>query len=117
MDQSIPLFLFTALGLVFGVGVFIFAALVRARDKANRTRSVYECGLEPVGTPWVSPNIRFYGIALLFVVFDAEVLFLFPWAIAFQELGLAAFVEMVVFVAILFVGLIYAWRRGALRWE
>jgi NADH:ubiquinone oxidoreductase subunit 3 (subunit A) len=70
-----------------------------------------------VGTPWVSPNIRFYLFALVFVVFDVEAVFVFPWAVDFRELGAAAFAAVLSFVGILLVGLAYAWRKGALKWE
>ena len=77
--------------------------------------STYECGIEPVGDSWHPFAVRYYIFALLFLVFDVEAVFLFPWAITFRTLGTAGFVEMLVFVAVLAVGLVYAWRKGALR--
>jgi NADH-quinone oxidoreductase subunit A len=76
----------------------------------------YECGEEPVGSPWVKFNIRFYMVALGFIIFDVETVFLFPWAVVFKELGLFAFVEMMIFVAILLVGLAYIWAKGDIEW-
>ena len=76
----------------------------------------YECGVETEGDSWVQFNFRYYLIALLFVVFDVEVVFLLPWAVVFRELGLLAFVEGVVFILILAVGLAYVWRKGDLEW-
>ena len=79
--------------------------------------ATYECGVETEeGDAWGQFNVRYYVIALLFVVFDVEAVFLYPWAVAFRQLGLFAFVEAVLFVAILLVGYLYAWRRKALEW-
>jgi NADH:ubiquinone oxidoreductase subunit 3 (subunit A) len=73
--------------------------------------------MDAVGTPWVSPNIRFYLFCLIFVVFDVEALFVFPWAVNFRALGAAGFAAVLAFVGILLAGLAYAWRKGALTWE
>ncbi|MEN9279034.1 MAG: photosynthetic/respiratory NAD(P)H-quinone oxidoreductase subunit C, partial [Thermostichus sp. DG_1_5_bins_95] len=80
-------------------------------------RSTYESGMEPVGQAWIQFNIRYYMFALVFVIFDVETVFLYPWAVAFHRLGLLAFVEALIFIAILVVGLVYAWRKGALEWS
>lgn len=109
--------LFTIIGFAFGSVILLTAWLVRNRGTRDKDVSPYECGMDAVGTPWVSPNIRFYSFALLFVIFDVEVLFVFPWAVKFRELGMFGYVEVMIFTAILFVGLVYAWRRGALKWE
>lgn len=77
----------------------------------------YECGIEPTGENWSQFHIRYYLFALLFVIFDVEVVFLFPWALVFKAIGPFAFVEMLIFVAILLFGLAYAWRRGVLQWR
>jgi len=90
------------------------------RIRPNRPNPVkqdtYECGVETVGDALGQFNARYYVVALLFVIFDVEAVFLYPWAVAFRQLGLFAFVEAVVFVAILVVGYVYAWRRKALEW-
>ena len=78
--------------------------------------ATYECGVETEGDAWGQFNVRYYVFALLFVIFDVEAVFLYPWAVAFRQLGLFAFVEAVLFVAILVVGYLYAWRRKALEW-
>jgi|TARA_B100000965_G_C18959858_1_gene484988 NADH-quinone oxidoreductase subunit A len=78
--------------------------------------ATYECGEESEGSAWVQFNIRFYVVALIFLIFDVEVVFLFPWAIVFNELGLLAFVEMGIFLLILLVGLAYVWKRSDLDW-
>lgn len=77
----------------------------------------YECGMDTIGKTWVQFNFRYYFFALLFVLFDVEVVFFYPWAAAYQSLGLFALAEMFVFVGILMVGYIYAWRKGALEWK
>jgi len=78
--------------------------------------ATYECGVETVGDAWGQFNVRYYVFALLFVIFDVEAVFLYPWAVAYRQLGLYAFVEAVLFVLILVVGYVYAWRRKALEW-
>jgi len=78
--------------------------------------TTYECGEEPVGSAWIQFNIRFYVIALIFIIFDVEVVFLLPWAVVFRKLGMFAFVEGLIFLAILAVGLAYVWRKGDLAW-
>lgn len=76
----------------------------------------YECGVDPVGVGWSQSHIRYYVFALLFVIFDVEAVFIFPWAIRLEELGVFGLVEMGIFVSILALGLLYAWRKGVLRW-
>lgn len=77
----------------------------------------FECGNPPSGSAWGRFSVKFYMPAILFIVFDLEVVFLYPWAVTFRELGLFGLVEMVVFVSILGLGLLYAWRKGALEWD
>ncbi len=108
--------LFLGVGVVFVAGGFIANWFARPSKPSERKSSIYECGELPVGTSWIQFNVRYYLFALIFVIFDVEVVFLFPWAVVFKQLGLFAFVEMVVFIAILVVGLIYAWRKGILKW-
>jgi NAD(P)H-quinone oxidoreductase subunit 3 len=77
----------------------------------------YESGIEPMGDAWIQFQIRYYMFALVFVIFDIETVFLYPWAMSFNELGLSAFIEALVFLFILIIGLVYAWRKGALEWS
>lgn len=77
----------------------------------------YESGIEPMGDAWIQFQIRYYMFALVFVIFDIETVFLYPWAMSFTELGLFSFIEALVFVFILIIGLVYAWRKGALEWS
>ncbi len=91
--------------------------LVRPSRRGSERRTTYESGMEPVGGAWIQFNIRYYMFALVFVIFDVETVFLYPWAVAFNQLGLLAFIEALIFIAILIVGLAYAWRKGALEWS
>lgn len=108
--------LFLVVGIVFVAGGFIANWVARPSHPSDRKSSTYECGELPVGTSWIQFNVRYYLFALIFVIFDVEVVFLFPWAVVFKQLGLFAFVEMVIFIGILVVGFIYAWRKGILKW-
>jgi NADH-quinone oxidoreductase subunit A len=86
--------------------------------KPNPTKyTTYECGMETVGKSWVRFNFRYYFFALLFVVFDIQVVFLYPWAVHFKQLKLFGLVEMLAFILILVVGFVYAWRKGVLQWK
>lgn len=117
LQQYANIFLFLLMGISVSVIAFNLAAFLRPGSKDPKNKEVYECGMDPVGTPWVSPNIRFYTIALVFVAFDVEALYIFPWAVELRRLGFVGFVEMMTFVGILFIGLLYAWKKGALKWE
>ncbi len=103
-------FLFVAIGL-------IAAAIIRPHKPNPIKNSTYECGEEIIGEPWIRFNVRFYVIGLVFLLFDVEVVFLLPWAVIFKELGWFAFIEMIIFVLILIVGLAYVWAKGDLDWE
>jgi NAD(P)H-quinone oxidoreductase subunit 3 len=105
-------------GLV-GVGVLAVARLlrVRARRESPLKRRTYECGEEPAGTAWIQFHARYYVVALLFVLFDVEAVFLFPWSVSLRELGSAGFVAAIAFVAVLMLGWLYAVRKGALEWQ
>jgi NADH-quinone oxidoreductase subunit A len=107
---------FMASGAALVVLILLFSKLINPSHPSAVKRSPYECGIEPVGTPWAPFAVRYYIFALLFLIFDVEAIFLFPWAITFRSLGTAGFVEMMIFIGVLLVGLAYAWRKGALRW-
>lgn len=93
------------------------SSLVAPSSKAAEKRTSYESGIEPMGESWIQFQIRYYMFALVFVVFDVETVFLYPWAMSFQQLGVIAFIEALVFVLVLIIGLVYAWRKGALEWS
>lgn len=107
------LFGFIFVALTVGASNFLSPKGQPAKDRLEP----YECGVEPVGPPWVQFRVGYYVYALLFVVFDIETVFLYPWAVAFGKMGLFILVEMVIFIAILGAGLAYAWKEGALRWR
>jgi len=103
-------------GIVVGVMVNINAWIGPTRVSTVKMET-FECGNPPSGSAWGRFSVRFYLTALLFLVFDVEVIFLYPWAVELRELGMFGFIEALIFIAILFVGLIYAWERGALDWD
>ncbi len=96
--------------------VLLGALKIRPKHPNPVKSATYECGVETVGDAWGQFNVRYYIIALLFVLFSVEAVFLYPWAVAFRQLGLFALIEAVLFVLILVVGYVYAWRRQALEW-
>ncbi|HOV98393.1 MAG TPA: NADH-quinone oxidoreductase subunit A [Bacteroidota bacterium] len=102
--------------LLVGAGL-ITAWLLRPSQSYPEKDSTYECGEEPIGSPWIRVNIRFYVVALIFLIFDVEVAFLFPWALVYKNFGVFGFLEMVVFLFILFVGYAYVWVKGDLNWD
>src|SRR5437588_2411366 len=111
-----------ALAIAVGGVLLVAVALVAARVVAPRRPTVaklttYECGIDPVGEGWSQTQVRYFLYAFLFVIFDVESVFLFPWAVVFSRLGYAAVVEMAVFIGILAVGLLYAYKKGVLHWE
>jgi NADH:ubiquinone oxidoreductase subunit 3 (subunit A) len=108
--------IFFVIAILFTVGAFVLSMLLRPRNPNPIKLSTYECGIESEGTSWIQYYPGFYIYALVFVVFEVETVFLYPWAVAYGKLGLFAFGEMLVFVGILVVGLVYAWRKQALRW-
>ncbi len=109
--------LYFILGAVF-VGIALVASAIVRPSRPNPIKnSTYECGEIPIGHTWIRFNVRFYVIALIFLLFDVEVVFLLPWAIVFKSLGWFAFIEMIIFVFILMVGFAYVWIKGDLDWE
>lgn len=107
---------FILLGAVTVALMLGISRLLSPRNPTPVKLSTYECGEIPVGTSWVQFNIRFYVVALIFIIFDVEVALLYPWAVVFQRLGLLAFVEAFVFIVILLAGLAYLWKEGDLDW-
>ena len=99
--------------------ISVLLGLIRVRPRSpNPIKSdTYECGMETEGNTWVQFNFRYYFFALVFVIFDIEAVFLYPWAVAFRQVKLFGFVEALIFVAILLVGYLYAWRKRALEWH
>src|SRR3990167_2096674 len=107
---------FLTLGIAFVGASFVVSWLLRPKVPDNEAKNApYECGEVVQGTSRVQFNVRYYLFALIFVIFDVEVLFVVPWAVVFRQLGVVAYFEMVIFVLILALGLIYAWKKGALE--
>jgi NADH-quinone oxidoreductase subunit A len=102
--------------IVFALLPLIVVWLVAPRKRSLAKTDVYECGVRTMGETWVRFRIQYYIFALIFVVFDIETVFLYPWAVSYGGLGTFALVEMVVFLVILFAGLVYAWAKGVLKW-
>lgn len=117
MPDYALIFAFALVAVGFAAVSLIAASLLRPSLPDAVKQSTYECGIEAVGTTEVKTNIRFYLFALLFVIFDVEALFVLPWAVTVRELGPVALIEMLVFLVILFMGLAYAWGKGALAWD
>ncbi len=107
---------FAGLVVVLVGGTLLLSRLVRPRVDKDEKLSTYECGVDPIGGGWTQSTVRYYIFALLFVIFDVEAVFLFPWATVFEEIGIFAFIEMMIFIAILGLGLVYAWRKKVLEW-
>ena len=116
-QDFLPIIVFTGLAVaLIGLPLILQHLLSPRKNKGGDKLLSYECGEVPEGSAWVQFNIRFYVIALIFLIFDVEIVFLFPWAVVYQELGLLAFIEAFLFVLILVVGFIYVWVKGDLDW-
>ena len=114
-------YVFVGLLLIFAVGFalapLLLVGLLAPRKRSRTKGDTYECGVLTLGETWIRFRIQYYIYALLFVVFDIETVFLYPWAVSYPGLGIFALVEMVIFLAMLAVGLAYAWARGVLKWS
>lgn len=108
---------FIVVGALFVPVTVLTSNLLAPSKQDARKTAAYECGVEPVGPPWVQFRVGYYVYALLFVVFDIETVFLYPWAVAFNAMSIFVLAEMLLFIAILALGLAYAWKEGALRWR
>jgi NADH-quinone oxidoreductase subunit A len=112
-----PILTFIVLAFVFGVGSLVLSHWAQPKLPDPEKLSVYECGSEPFSDARMPFPVRYYIIAMLFVIFDIEIIFLYPWAVAFDKIGLIGMVEMVVFIALFVIGYVYAWKKGALEWD
>ena len=116
MNEWLYVGLFFIVGLIIPAGAIGAGWLFGPRKPNPIKQSTYECGIEPVGEGWVQFKAQYYIFALVFLVFDVETVFLFPWAVKLSQLGLFAVVEGIVFILILVAGLVYTWRKGMLEW-
>ena len=103
-------------GIIFTGGSLLLSRLVAPRSTNGQKLEAYECGVPSQGSTWIQFNVGYYLFALIFLVFDVEIVFLFPWAVVLRDMGMVAFVEVLIFIFILFLGLLYAWKKGALKW-
>jgi NADH-quinone oxidoreductase subunit A len=117
MNEYIPVLIMILLAAATSAGMIVATTLIGPKKKFADKMEPFECGESPIVSPKLRFSVKFYLIALFFVVFDIEAVFLYPWAVLFREMGLFGFAEMMVFLFILAVGLIYVWKRGALEWE
>ncbi len=115
--QYLPVAIFIAIAAVIGLALLLSAILIAPSRPDARKNSAYECGFEPFDDARMRTGARFYMVAILFIVFDLEVAFLFPWAATLKENGLFGFWAMMVFLAVLTAGFAYEWRKGALEWD
>ncbi len=117
LEEYIPLAVFFGLSLGLGLLLMLSPFFVAVRNPNSEKNSAYECGFEPFENARMKFDIRFYLVAILFLIFDLEVAFLFPWAVGFQHIGSLGFWSMMLFLFILTVGFLYEWKKGALEWE
>lgn len=117
MFDRIVVAAFMVLGVLFVIVALSASWLLSPKNPSPAKAETYECGIEPVGPPWVQFRAGYYVFALLYVIFDIEAVFLYPWAVTFGVSGWFIFAEMIVFVAVLLGGLAYAWKEGALKWR
>ncbi|MDT7042271.1 NADH-quinone oxidoreductase subunit A [Candidatus Nitronereus thalassa] len=117
LDKYSPILIFIVLALGFGLVTLALSYLVQPKYPEFEKLSVYECGSEPFSDSRMPFPVRYYVIAMLFVIFDIEVIFLYPWAITFHDLGVIGLIEMMIFIGLFVVAYVYAWRKGALEWD
>jgi NADH-quinone oxidoreductase subunit A len=117
LAQYLPLVIFMGVAALIGVALLVAPFIVAYKNPDPEKLSAYECGFDAFDDARMKFDVRFYLISILFIIFDLEVAFLFPWAITFGELGWFGFWSMMVFLAVLTIGFIYEWRKGALEWD
>ncbi len=117
LENYLPILVFIGVGIAIGVLPVAFGFLLGPRRPDSEKLSPYECGFEAFEDSRMKFDVRYYLVAILFIIFDLEIAFLFPWAVVLDEIGMVGFLAMVVFLAILVVGFIYEWKKGALEWE
>jgi NADH-quinone oxidoreductase subunit A len=115
--EYLPILVFFIIAVAFGAGTLLVGMLLRPRRPYREKLVAYESGVQPFSDARIPFPMRYYVIAMLFVLFDIEAVFIFPWAVVFKDIGLYALIEMALFIVILFIGYVYAWRKGALEWD
>jgi NADH-quinone oxidoreductase subunit A len=117
LSRYFPILLFVGIAMAFGVVTLVLSYVVQPKYPEAEKLSAYECGSEPFSDARMPFPVRYYIFAMLFVIFDIEVIFLYPWAVVFGQIGLFGLVEMLIFIALFLVAYVYAWRKGALEWD
>jgi NADH-quinone oxidoreductase subunit A len=117
LESYLPVLLFILVGIAVGVGPMLIGKLVGPHSPDSEKLSPYECGFEAFEDARMQFDVRYYLVAILFIIFDLEIAFLFPWAVSLHEIGFFGFMAMMIFLAILLLGFIYEWMKGALDWE
>ena len=117
MKEYLPVLLFVITAIAFGAGTIALSTFIVPQRRGKAKDSAYECGVDPVGSARERFTIKFYLVAVLFILFDIEAVFLYPWAVAFRQLGLYGLVEMALFILVLLVGYLYLLKKRALEWD
>jgi NADH-quinone oxidoreductase subunit A len=117
LNEYLPIMIFLGLAIALGLILILAAALLAVRNPDPEKVSAYECGFNAFDDARMKFDVRFYLVSILFIIFDLEVAFLFPWAVAFQDISMTGFWSMMVFLAVLTAGFAYEWKKGALEWE
>ncbi len=117
MTEYLPILIFLILAFAISVGAIFTSLVVGKKNSYSEKNSTYECGFDPFDDSRSKFEVKFYLVAILFIIFDLEIIFLFPWAIAFDEIGLFGFLSMMFFLLVLTIGFIYEWMKGALDWN
>ena len=115
--EYLPILVFLGIALGLGIILLLAAAVIAIRNPDPEKVSAYECGFNAFDDARMKFDVRFYLVSILFIIFDLEIAFLFPWAVAFQDISMIAFWSMIVFLGVLTVGFAYEWKKGALEWE
>ncbi len=117
LENYLPILVFIGIGIAFGIGPIVIGAIMGPHRPDEAKTSPYECGFEAFEDSRMTFDVRYYLVAILFIIFDLEIAFLFPWAIVMNEMGWFGFTSMMIFLGILVIGFIYEWKKGALEWE
>jgi len=117
LENYLPVLIFIAVGLVVGVVMIVMGFMLSPNKPDSEKLSPYECGFEAFEDARLKFDVRYYLVAILFIIFDLEIAFLFPWAVVLDEIGLFGLIAMFIFLGILVIGFIYEWKKGALEWE
>jgi len=117
INQYIPILIFLLIGFGIGVALLFIGNFAGKRFPNRAKNSAYECGFDAFDDARIPFDVRFYLVAILFILFDLETAFFFPWAVALRDIGMPGFISMMIFLSLLVVGFIYEWRKGALEWE